>query len=89
MLSSLNSSSHCFFSLLSDEVAVAQLVDRALPTPRDPRSESRHQHNFIYQLYNRKDENKEKEKRRGMANLLKKTPTNDLLVLNKCEDPDA
>ena len=28
---------------------------------RDPRFESRHQQNFIYQLYNSKDEYKEKE----------------------------
>ena len=32
---------------------------------RDPRLESRHRQNFIYQLYNGKDENKEKEAGNG------------------------
>ena len=32
---------------------------------RDPQFESRHRQNFIYQLYNRKDENKEKEAGNG------------------------
>ena len=41
---------------------------------KDPRFESRQQHNFIYQLYNRKDENKEKETREW--SILKKSLTN-------------
>ena len=39
---------------------------------RDPRLESRHQQNFIYRLYNRKDDNKEIEAGNGPS--LKKTP---------------
>ena len=46
-------------------VVVAHLVEQSLPTPeiRDSNTE-----NFIYQLYNRKDENKEK----GAGNFLTK-----------------
>ena len=87
MLSSLNSSSHCFFGLLSDEVVVAQLVDRALPTPEiqglNPGIST------ILSTNGTTEKMTKKKKRRGMANLLKKTPTNDFPVLNKCEDPDA
>ena len=41
-------------------------VGRAVTSDsRDPRFESYHRQNFIYQLYNRKDENKEKEAGNG------------------------
>ena len=52
-------------SRLVRAVVVAQF-DRAVASDtRDPWFESRHQQNFINQLYNRKDENKEKEARNG------------------------
>ena len=54
-------------------MAVAQLVEQLLPTP-----ESSHQQNFIYQLYNRKDENKQKEARNGPS--LKKLKRNVPIV---------
>ena len=41
-------------------MVVAQLVEWLLQTPR-------HWQNFIYQLYNRKDENKEKEAGKGSS----------------------
>ena len=51
--------------LLARAVVVAQLVERSLPTPEIRRFESRHWqnfiHQFIYQMHNSKDENKEKE----------------------------
>ena len=43
---------------------------------KDLRFESRQQHNFIYQLYNRKDKNKEKEKETREWSILKKSLTN-------------
>ena len=45
---------------------MAQLVEWSLPTLR---FESRHQQNFVYQLCNRKDKNKEKDA--GMTHLFK------------------
>ena len=44
---------------------MAQLVEWSLPTPEIRGFESRHRQNFIYQLYNRKDKNKEKEAGKG------------------------
>ena len=40
---------------------MAQLVERSLPKPEIPSSNPNIGKYFIYQLYNRKDENKEKE----------------------------
>ena len=46
-------------------VVVAQLVEQSLPTPEIRSSKTRHWQNFIYQLFNRKDKNKEKEAGNG------------------------
>ena len=54
-------------------------VGRAVASnTRDPRFESRHRQSFIYQLYIRKDENKEKEAGNGPS--FKKTK---YLISNK------
>ena len=50
-------------------------VGRAVASDsRDPWFESRHRQNFIFQLYNRKDENKEKEAENGPSLKIKKQP---------------
>ena len=58
-------------------LVVAQLVEKSASDTRDPRFESRHWHNFINQLYNRKDKNKEKEAGNGPS--LKNLWVNDIV----------
>ena len=49
---------------------------------RDPRFESRHGQNFICQMYNRKDKNKEKEAWNGpLKNKNKKQGSSNLLII--------
>ena len=54
--------SNFYYSLSSVCGSVGRVV---ASDTRDPRFESSHWQNFIYQLYNRKDKNKEKEAGNG------------------------